>query len=96
MCIMGEEKRIEIKVLGMVQGVFFRATTRDVAGKLGLKGTVRNMRDGSVEIIAEGTEERLNRLIIFAKQGPPSAKVYDIQVKWEQAKGDLSYFKVIY
>ena len=55
MCIMGEEKRIEIKVLGMVQGVFFRATTRDVAGKLGLKGTVRNMRDGSVEIIAEGT-----------------------------------------
>jgi acylphosphatase len=93
---MDEEKRIEIKVLGMVQGVFFRATTRDKARKLGLKGTVRNMRDGSVEIIAEGTEDSLNRLISFAKQGPPSAKVYDTQVKWEQAKGDLSYFKVIY
>ncbi len=53
---MEEEKRIEIKVLGMVQGVFFRSTTRDKAKKLGLKGTVRNMRDGSVEIIAEGTK----------------------------------------
>ena len=93
---MEEEKRIEIKVLGMVQGVFFRTTTRDVASKLSLKGTVRNMRDGSVEIIAEGTEERLNRLISFAKQGPPSAKVYDIQIIWKQAKGDLSYFKIIY
>ncbi len=81
---MEEEKRIEIIVFGMVQGVFFRATTRDVARKLGLKGTVRNMRDGSVEIIAEGSEERLNRLISFAKQGPSSAKVYDIQVKWEK------------
>ncbi len=93
---MEEEKRIEIRVLGMVQGVFFRTTTRDVARKLGLKGTVRNMSDGSVEIIAEGSEERLNRLISFAKQGPPSAKVYDIQIKWEQAKGDLSYFNIIY
>lgn len=93
---MEEEKRIEIRVLGMVQGVFFRTTTRDKARKLGLKGTVRNMSDGSVEIIAEGSEERLNRLIGFAKQGPPSAKVYDIQVKWEQAKGDLSYFNIIY
>ncbi len=93
---MVEEKRIEIIVFGMVQGVFFRATTRDVARKLGLKGTVRNMRDGSVEIIAEGSEERLNRLISFAKQGPSSAKVYDIQVKWEKTRGDLSYFKVTY
>jgi len=93
---MEEEKRIEIRVFGMVQGVFFRTTTRDVARKLRLKGTVRNMRDGSVEIIAEGSEERLNKLISFAKQGPPSAKVYDIQVKWEQVRGDFSYFKVIH
>ncbi len=91
---MVDEKRVEIKVIGLVQGVFFRATTRDVARKLGLKGTVRNMRDGSVEIIAEGAEEKLNQLIEFAKQGPSSAKVYDTQIKWEQAKGDMSYFRI--
>jgi acylphosphatase len=91
-----EEKRVEIKVFGLVQGVFFRATTRDVARKLGLKGTVRNVRDGSVEIIAEGTEEKLNQLISFAKKGPSSARVYDIKVKWEEPKGDMSYFGISY
>ena len=91
---MNEEKRVEIKVFGLVQGVFFRASTRDVGKRLGLKGTVRNMTDGSVEIIAEGTEEKLNRLIKFAKQGPPSAEVYDVQVKWEKAKGNMSYFGI--
>ncbi|OLS33245.1 MAG: Acylphosphatase [Candidatus Heimdallarchaeota archaeon AB_125] len=91
---MNEEKRVEIKVFGLVQGVFFRASTRDVGRKLGLKGTVRNMNDGSVEIIAEGTEEKLSKLIKFAKQGPPSAEVYDVQVTWIQAKGDMTYFGI--
>ena len=61
------EKRVEIQVFGIVQGVFFRANTRDYAKKLGVKGTVRNCYYGSVEIVAEGKEEELNELIAFAR-----------------------------
>ena len=89
-------KRVEIIVTGMVQGVFFRATTRDFAKKLALNGIVRNLRDGTVEIIAEGSEEVLNRLIEYAKRGPPSAKVYNIDVKWLEPEGKFRGFKVTY
>lgn len=91
-----KERRVEIQVFGIVQGVFFRADTRDYARKLGIKGTVRNLHDGSVEIIAEGKEEKLIEMIAFAKNGPPSAKVYNIDVKWENAKGDFSSFSIVY
>ncbi|NPD88438.1 MAG: acylphosphatase [Asgard group archaeon] len=90
------KKRVTIQVYGMVQGVFFRANTRDFAQKLGLKGTVRNVRDGSVEIVAEGEEEDLTKLISFARVGPPSAKVYNTDVKWEDSKEDLPNFKITY
>jgi acylphosphatase len=93
---MSNVKRVKIQVYGIVQGVFFRANTRDFAQKLGLKGTVRNVRDGSVEIIAEGEEEDLLKLISYAKVGPPSAKVYNIEVSWEETKGDLPFFRVTY
>ena len=91
-----EVRRVEIIVYGIVQGVFFRATTRDVAVKLGLRGTVRNLRDGSVEIIAEGYKEDLNTLISFAKEGPPSAKVYDIDIIWKDPQENLPFFKITY
>ena len=91
-----EIERIEIVVSGIVQGVFFRASTREVATKLGIRGTVRNLSDGSVEIIAEGTKEKLNKLIRFARNGPPSARVYDIEVKWVKAKSDLPSFRITY
>ncbi len=91
-----EIKRVEIVVYGIVQGVFFRANTRDVATKLGLRGIVRNLHDGSVEIIAEGNEEDLCELISFAKKGPPSAKVYDINIEWKNPQEDLPFFKITY
>ena len=93
---LSNKKRVTIQVYGIVQGVFFRANTRDFAQKLGLRGTVRNVRDGSVEIIAEGKEEDLIQLIGFAKVGPPSAKVYNIDVNWENPKGDLPSFRITY
>ncbi|MHA2357460.1 MAG: acylphosphatase [Candidatus Heimdallarchaeaceae archaeon] len=91
-----QTRRIVIRVYGIVQGVFFRANTRDFAQKLGLRGTVRNVHDGSVEIVAEGKEEVLNRLISFAKKGPPSAKVYNIELEWKDPKNDLPFFRIIY
>ena len=94
---MGEEiKRIHVNVQGIVQGVFFRVSTKEVAQKIGLKGTVRNLRDGSVEIIAEGKEEDLIKLIKFAKTGPPAAKVYNTDVKWLEAEGNLPFFRIAY
>ena len=90
------KKRVIIRVYGIVQGVFFRANTRDFAQKLGLKGTVRNVLDGSVEIIAEGEEELLNKLISYAKIGPPSAEVYNIEIDWEEPKEDLPHFRITY
>lgn len=68
-------KHVNIKVIGKVQGVFFRASTRSKADDLGVKGFVRNEPDGSVYIEAEGTEEQLNRLVEWCKEGPPSARV---------------------
>ncbi len=57
---------------GHVQGVFFRATTREFARKLGLSGTVRNVPDGTVEIFAQGTKENLEKLLEFllGDEGP--------------------------
>ena len=93
---MSSKKRVIIRVYGIVQGVNFRYYTREYARRLGLNGTVRNLFDGSVEIVAEGEEERLQELIKFAKRGPPAAHVYNIEVKWEKALGNLPMFSIVY
>ena len=55
-------KRIHVIISGRVQGVFFRYNTNKVANKLGLKGFVRNLSDGCVEVVAEGSEDKLKEL----------------------------------
>lgn len=74
-------KHYEIRVTGKVQGVFFRASARDVAQSLGLRGRVRNEPDGSVYIEAEGEEQHLLEFTEWCKQGPPRARVSDVQVR---------------
>lgn len=76
-------KHFNIKVTGKVQGVFFRANTQKEAEKLGLKGFVMNMDDGSVYMEAEGEENKLKVLVEWCKHGPPEARV-DL-VKTEEA-----------
>ena len=65
-------------VSGRVQGVFFRASTRNEAERLGLAGTARNLDDGRVEVIASGTDEALSALERWLWQGPPSARVDEV------------------
>lgn len=72
---------IKIKVIGQVQGVFYRQTAQEKAIKLGIKGTVRNCDDDSVEIIATGMKEQLDKLIDWCREGPPRAKVSDVTVQ---------------
>lgn len=73
-------KAIRIEVFGRVQGVYFRANTCQKALELGIKGYVKNQRDGSVEIIAEGEEGRLKELVDWSYKGPVLAKVTSVIV----------------
>lgn len=74
-------KCFRIRVFGKVQGVWFRASTQREADKLGIRGTVENLPDRSVEIIAHGGEEHLNQLVHWCKQGPVHAQVSNLTVE---------------
>jgi len=87
-------KRIHAKVTGIVQGVYFRASTRDAARALGLRGWVKNMPDGSVELEAEGPEEKISQLVIWLNQGPQYARVEKVEVKEIPATGKETDFHV--
>lgn len=88
-------KRIRMEVFGKVQGVFYRASTREKARELGLRGWVRNREDGSVEAVAEGEEEALEALLEWAKEGPERARVEEVKAREEETEGeDLSEFQV--
>jgi acylphosphatase len=65
-------------VSGKVQGVFFRASARNEALRLGLHGHARNLSDGSVEVIAEGSDAALQELEQWLRKGPPAARVDDV------------------
>lgn len=73
-------KHLNIRVFGKVQGVFFRATTRDMARSLGLSGYVRNDPDGSVYIEAEGEETQLSQFTAWCRKGPPHARVSHLDI----------------
>ncbi|UNK49132.1 acylphosphatase [Lysobacter sp. S4-A87] len=66
-------------VSGRVQGVFFRASTRDQALALGLRGFARNLPDGRVEVLAAGDDVALDRLAAWLRQGPAMAQVDDLE-----------------
>lgn len=86
--------RLKIKVVGKVQGVFFRASTRDKAAELGLRGFVCNKPDGSVYIEAQG--DRTAELIEWVKAGgPPMGRVDEMHVEESEEKS-FDGFKVQY
>lgn len=83
-------------VSGRVQGVYYRGSTRDKARPLGLTGWVRNCPDGTVEITAEGEEEKLGELLRWCHDGPPAARVDAVDARWSEAVGDLGPFTTRY
>ena len=92
---MRERKRAHLFVSGLVQGVFFRDHTRRWATSLGLTGWVRNLDDGRVEALAEGPEADLRTFIAHLRQGPPRARVEDVQVEWGLWQGEFKDFNVL-
>ena len=86
--------RMHIYVSGRVHGVLYRSNTRRKAVELGLTGWVRNLHDGRVEIVAEGAEDQVDRLIQWCRIGPPSARVTGIEVENESPTGEFKTFRV--
>ncbi len=79
--------RFTALVKGRVQGVGFRIFTRTQAQVLGLSGSVENLADGRVEVVAEGHREDLELLLVRLRTGPAHAEVEDIEVAWTQPVG---------
>ncbi len=88
--------RAYVRVYGRVQGVFFRAYTREKADELGVTGYVRNLPDGSVEAVIEGDREKVDKLIEWMHQGPPLARVDKVEYKYMDYIGEFKRFEIRY
>ena len=86
--------RVRVRVIGRVQGVWFRESTRQAAERESVSGWVRNLRDGSVEAVLDGTAGAVERVLAHVRQGPPLARVEDVEVIDEPAGAELSGFEV--
>ena len=87
-------ERVEVVVRGRVQGVYFRASTRDEARRLGVTGWVRNEPDGSVRLVAEGPRAALEALERWCHDGPSGARVDEVTATWSAAEGRFHDFAV--
>jgi acylphosphatase len=79
-------------VSGKVQGVFFRASARNEAMRLGLHGHARNLSDGSVEVVATGSDEALRELEQWLRKGPPSARVDEVIRRQHDGEVQCGFF----
>lgn len=88
---MSERVRAHVYVEGKVQGVYFRATTRDTASEHNVDGWVRNLDDGRVEAVFEGPEDDVERMIDFCHEGSSAARVDDVSVTSEEPQGENGF-----
>ncbi len=89
-------KRLHAKVYGKVQGVFFRANTETQAKNLRLTGWVKNLDDGSVEVMAEGEKAALEELLEWLYLGPAASKVDEVKFEYLPATNEFAFFSVRY
>lgn len=90
----GKKVRAHLLISGRVQGVAFRYYTQDIAQSLRVKGWVRNCWDGKVEIVIEGEEEKVKKLIGWCYQGPGSAIVEKVDIEWGKYSGEFNSFGI--
>jgi len=91
-----ENNSVKVVIYGLVQGVFFRASTREMAISKGLKGWVRNLPDGNVEALFEGPKDLIEEAVTWCKHGPGGASVVDIQEYWGKYTGQFDRFEIRY
>jgi acylphosphatase len=85
--------RAHVFIKGRVQGVFFRQSTQLKAQSLGVKGWIRNLFDGRVEAVFEGDKSQVEILVDYCRHGPPAARVENIEVNYENYKGEFYSFE---
>jgi acylphosphatase len=88
--------RIHLIIEGRVQGVWFRDSTRREAFSLGVFGWVRNRPDGTVEVVAEGPEDKVGKLINWCNHGPPAAGVSQVHETREKWQGEFKFFDIVF
>ncbi|MEJ2671100.1 MAG: acylphosphatase [Deltaproteobacteria bacterium] len=93
---MAEMARVHVLIEGRVQGVFFRASTRDEARARGLAGWARNLPDGRVEALFEGDKNLVADMLKWCYKGPPYSYVDHVEVEWQDYLGDLIDFRIVY
>ena len=89
---MGEQVRARVRISGVVQGVGFRYFARKAGASFGLAGSVRNLPDGSVEVVAQGERQAVNGFLSELKVGPQYASIERVDIHWEEPETDLRGF----
>ncbi|WP_336135696.1 acylphosphatase [Natronomonas amylolytica] len=92
---MSDRTRAHVFVSGTVQGVYYRANTRDTARERGVDGWVKNLADGRVEAVFEGEEATVEGMVEWCHTGSPQARVEDVEVEYESPEG-LDGFEIRY
>ncbi|MFA9416584.1 acylphosphatase [Natrinema sp. HArc-T2] len=85
---MAERTRAHVFVSGTVQGVYYRANTRDTAREKGVDGWVKNLDDGRVEAVFEGSKRRVESMIEWCHEGSPAAEVDAVEAEYEEPQGE--------
>ncbi len=91
-----EHLRAKVVIHGIVQGVFFRASTRDEAIRIGVGGWVRNLSDGTVQALFEGEKKKVEQILGWCHKGPHGARVDKVEISWEPYKGEYQLFDIRY
>jgi acylphosphatase len=89
------KKSVRIYIIGSVQGIFFRAFLKENAEKLNVKGFVRNLEDGRLEVFLEGNSEEVNKMIELCKKGPKHSQIRSVELKEEKFQ-DFKNFKILH
>jgi acylphosphatase len=93
---MANEVRARAIISGRVQGVFFRLETKQAAQRYDVSGWVKNQVDGTVAALFEGPKENVDAILKWCQDGPPLARVEDVDVEWEDYTGEFNRFDVTY
>jgi acylphosphatase len=88
------KKAIKLSISGTVQGVFYRRFVKDNADKNGVKGFVRNLEDGSLEVFLEGEQESVDNMVAICKRGPAHSNLKKIEEKEEKFQ-DFKEFRIL-
>ena len=86
-----DRTRAHVFISGRVQGVYYRANTRDTARDTGVDGWVRNLDDGRVEAVFEGEPDAVESMVEWCHEGSPRADVSDVEVEYHDPEGEVGF-----